>query len=230
MWHGSRNSVPDRKCHGKLCYDSGSAAKRKSCELHMGAEPPSPTVAATSGPSRKWKDHLVCGRWAGGEREGTAQTQTHNFNPPETSKTSSAQMCCGRGVRVYVCLRWPGGGHVSESCVVGRKERMRSVVMAAVVAVLMLSVVGDLWQASPKVASFPVQVNVSPSFQTSSSCTLHSDTSPHSQDASFEPRCISSLITVSIAHTLSRTHPLTLNITFQRVARPTLYILWTIPF
>lgn len=50
-WQSSRDSVPDRKCHAKLCYDSGSAAKRKSCELHMGAEPPSPTVAATSGPS-----------------------------------------------------------------------------------------------------------------------------------------------------------------------------------
>lgn len=33
---------------------------------------------------------------------------------------------------------------MSESCVVGRKERERLVVMAAVVAVLMLSVVGDL--------------------------------------------------------------------------------------
>lgn len=50
-WQSSRYSVPDRKCHAKLCYDSGSAAKRKSCELHMGAELPSPTGAATSGPS-----------------------------------------------------------------------------------------------------------------------------------------------------------------------------------
>ncbi len=229
MWHGSRNSVPDRKCHGKLCYDSGSAAKRKSCELHMGAEPPSPTVAATSGPSRKWKDHLVCGRWAGGEREGTAQTQTHILTLLRRAKQALLR-CAVAEVSGCTCVC---GDPVEGTCqrVVwwdGKKER--SVVMAAVVAVLMLSVVGDLWQASPKVASFPVQVNVSPSFQTSSSCTLHSDTSPHSQDASFEPRCISSLITVSIAHTLSRTHPLTLNITFQRVARPTLYILWTIPF
>ncbi len=146
-------------------------------------------------------------------------------------------MCCGRGVRVYVCLRWPSGGYVSESCVVGWKEIERTVVMAAAVAVLMLSVVGDLWQASPKVASFPVQVNVSPSFQTSSSITLHSDTSPHSQDASFEPRCISSLMTVTInhcyfyySHALSRTHPLTLNITFQLAACSTLFILWTITF
>lgn len=50
-WHSSRDPAPDRKCHGKLCYDSRSANKRKSSEFHMRAEPLSPSVAATSGPS-----------------------------------------------------------------------------------------------------------------------------------------------------------------------------------
>lgn len=73
-WHGSRNSVPDRKCHGKLCYDSGSAAKRKSCELHMGADPPRPTVAATSGPSGPAGNERII-QFVADEQEGKGREQ-----------------------------------------------------------------------------------------------------------------------------------------------------------
>lgn len=73
-WHSSRDSVSDRKCHGKLCYDSGSAAKRKSCELHMGAEPPSPSVAATSGPSGPAGNERII-QFVADEQEGKGRGQ-----------------------------------------------------------------------------------------------------------------------------------------------------------
>ena len=46
-WSDSRKAAPDRKRHGELCYDSGSAAHRTSCELYMHAGPLSWAAATT---------------------------------------------------------------------------------------------------------------------------------------------------------------------------------------